>query len=180
MADLVDDGNDDQYEAKWRKKERELPISQQSILIKHHEPSEKEKELSMFANRLQDRKFEKIAKAREEEHAKIEKPPPTQFKNQLQKNPSTVKDIFISSLSGHFVDELEYLLRDQDADLSKFAAIFYNLTGEILEKASFSSMPSQQLREILKGQVNVASNDKLLPKIKDIVDLVGRYLIEKG
>jgi hypothetical protein len=46
-------------------------------LIKHHEPSEKEKELSMFANRLQDRKFEKIAKAREEEHAKIEKPPPT-------------------------------------------------------------------------------------------------------
>jgi len=51
---MVDDGNDDEYEAKWRKREREQPLALTSVLIKSHVPSAKEKELADFAYRLQD------------------------------------------------------------------------------------------------------------------------------
>ena len=69
-------------------------------------------------------------------------------------------------------------MKDQDEDLVKFRAIIHAMTPEVIEKVgTFGTMPSAQIRDLLK--VQVSEHDKLLKKIKEIVDLVGRYLIEE-
>lgn len=76
---LNDDGEDDEYEAKWRKRERQETESHQILLIKHHQASAKAVELASFEKRLDDQQFEMRQKLKEEEQAKAQPPIKTQF-----------------------------------------------------------------------------------------------------